>query len=221
MLRIALLLLTLAAPAAAQTEPQAWEMRVAGIPIGVATLALTGGYRIDATARTIGAADLVRPYAYAARTTGTARGGRLSPAAYAQTERVRGEESRLALTLGPAPTVRAKDDPTLPSATLRGALDPLTALHLVLRDRPTAGACDLSVRFTDGVRMGTVALAPTSDPMRCAGTWRRVAGPPPADARERRRAAAFRLDLAPTPGGVRVAELSADAPIGRFRLIRR
>ena len=125
--------------------------------------------------------------------------------------------------LGANPGVETGDgDDALPAASLRGAVDPLTAMHLLLRDRPAAGACALSLRFTDGKRLSAVALAPTGDPLRCAGTWQRIDGPPPADGRERRDRAPFALDLVPLPGGgVRVAALSADAPIGRFVLRRR
>ena len=220
-MRILAALLFLATPAAAQS----WDMIVAGVSIGTATLDVRdagGAYRIDGTARSAGVARAVGGYDYAGRITGSGSTAAPRPDRYEEVERVRGDERRTVLNLSGTPSVEDAPGDALPPETIRGALDPLSAMNLILRDRPAAGACDLSLRFTDGVRMAAIALRPTSDPLTCAGAWQRLAGPPPADGRERRRAAAFTVSLTPIADGVlRVAEISADAPIGRFRLVRR
>ena len=208
-MRLLVLLLLLAAPAAAQSS---WEMRLAGIPIGEATL--SGGATLTGTARTTGAANALRPYAWSARRSG---------AAYEEVERLRGAERRTRLLFGGGVAVQAvpEGEVALDAATLRGAVDPLTAMTRLLGPRPAARACALDLRFTDGVRLGRMRLAPTDDPLRCAGRWERLAGPPPADGRERRRGATFAVELEAAGAGLRAAAIVADTPLGAFVLRRR
>ncbi|MBM2575085.1 hypothetical protein JQC91_02095 [Jannaschia sp. Os4] len=210
-MRLLLALLLLAPPAAAQS---AWEMRVAGVPVGEATLTLSGSV-LEGTARSTGIARAAGGYDWAARRSGTR---------YEEAERVRGEDRRTRLRLGSGVEVLEvpEGEVALDAALLRGAVDPVTAMVRLLRDRPAGAApCALDVRFTDGVRLGRMTLAPGPDPLTCAGAWARLAGPPPADGRERRRSAAFAVVLVPLGDGFRVVEVNAEAPIGRFRLIRR
>ena len=211
------------APALATTARAAqFDMSIAGLPVGTVTIDYRDGYVIEGRARSGGAARALSPYDYAAVTTGRGSGARLAPDRYEEVERRRGGEERAILRLGADPAVEMGSGDALPAASLRGALDPLTAMHLILRARPLAEACAVDVRFTDGKRLSRVALAPTADPLRCAGLWFRLDGPPPADGRERRDRVPFAVDLAPAPaGGVWAARVTADAPIGNFVLRRR
>jgi hypothetical protein len=75
------------------------------------------------------------------------------------------------------------------TSSLRSALDPLTALYLILRNQPRDGLCQFRRDVFDGHRHARLSLGsprPKQDRVTCAGEYRRIDGYTSSEKKERR-----------------------------------
>ncbi len=105
-----------------------------------------------------------------------------------------------------------------------GAIDPVTALYVMLRDQPIPEACRLKAYLFDGRRLSQVVLFQpqiADGEIGCRGEYRRLKGFSPAEMNERQRFAFSLTYRAAGPGLVRLAEARGETLYGPARLIRR
>jgi Protein of unknown function (DUF3108) len=122
--------------------------------------------------------------------------------------------------LPPQPPAPGDVNPDL----IGGAIDPLTALFIILRDQPIAGACGLKAYLFDGRRLSQVVLFQPQigdGEVTCRGEYRRLKGFSPDEMLERQRFAFSLTYRAAGPGMVRLAEARGETLYGPARLIRR
>lgn len=227
--------LTLAAPAAAQGMDAQYTLSFRGLTggqIGMRATETGDSYAVSAVARSSGIAGALAAYTYEGQAQGAVAGGRPVPTRYAEREdddgevtgsviRFRGGAPR-DVTFAPPREPRPHDvDP----ATVRGVVDPLTGLYLVLRDTDPSGACDQRHELFDGRHVSRLTLGPAQvsadGTIRCAGEYRRVAGYSPGDM-ERRPATPLAFVYGPAGGDrVRVTEVRSPTGLGEAVLRRR
>jgi hypothetical protein len=105
-----------------------------------------------------------------------------------------------------------------------GAIDPVTALFIILRDQPIAGACRLKAYLYDGRRLSQVVLFQPrieDGEVTCRGEYRRLRGFSSAEMVERQRFAFSLIYRAAGPGMVHLAEGRGETLYGPARLKRR
>ncbi len=223
---------SLPAPAARSAERMIFDIYVLGLKAGELEIASALGqsrYALAGRLESTGLIGAIRRVRYGAETQGRARRGSFVPELYSETTVTedRRNSARMAYRNG-VPQVKSYSPPRAPDpedvdpATQAGALDPLTALFVALRDAPQSQACRTSERLFDGRRATRLNIEPVpGDPLRCRGLYRRVAG---YDAEElaERRDFPFEMRLEPNGNGtLRVAEIEARSIYGRARLVRR
>ncbi|MEX0283751.1 MAG: DUF3108 domain-containing protein [Paracoccaceae bacterium] len=109
------------------------------------------------------------------------------------------------------------------AAQQRGAVDPLTAMFMAIRDQSPAEVCKLQQKIYDGERLTQITLTNRRDQggrVICSGTFRRVAGYSPEDLRERGQ---FGLTVTYEPAGelLRAIRVEADTIYGKARIQRK
>ncbi len=228
-------LLTLAALPAQAAEPAThdFDVRLRGVTVGTVRLDLmrqAGRYEARARIESAGLVSVLRPFSYSGTAVGADAGGRLVPARFeerADTGRRR-SEAVLAYDGGAPRVIRyASSLPAAPDrpepASQRDAVDPVTALAELLRDRPGDGVCGKSVTLFDGMRRSRVTLGEArreAGAVSCTGEYRRLQGFTP---RELKRHVAFPLRVALTPAGgglMRVARIEVASSYGLVTLDR-
>lgn len=202
----------------------------------VASLTLSGrrdgaAYDVTGTLASAGLLGWVRHIRYDASVTGRFLGPRPVPSRYVENADTGKRRSQAVMAYRDGvPQVKSYNPPRPPAVqeiapvTQGGTVDPLTALYMVLRDVPRAGACDLRLTLFDGRRRSQVVLGPAETSggrIACAGEYRRLQGFTDADMAEKSRFP-FRLTYDDAGGGlVHVTEISMDTLYGKGRMIRR
>jgi hypothetical protein len=196
---IALLLLPLAAPAAAQPMRATYEVRAGGMAVLELEAIFdvsAAGYRLETTARTRGLAATFVPGEQVSRVAGAWQGVQPLPGAYASDGTWRGRARRVALEWQQGAPVLTALEPTeaeerepVSAEQRRGTLDALSAMALLARSVQANGTCDAEAAVFDGRRRtdfrarqaGWSRIAPlrgawAGDAMRCEFEGRLVAG---------------------------------------------
>lgn len=123
-------------------------------------------------------------------------------------------------------TPKQADKPhDFPITQAAGAIDPITAIYVLLRSRSDTSLCKQSFSVYDGGRLSRIVLAPAAAPSQkgrpvCNGAYIRQAGFSPAAMAEKR-AYPFQLEYEVTGGRYRVVEFTADTVWGKVRATRR
>jgi hypothetical protein len=105
---------------------------------------------------------------------------------------------------------------------LDGALDPLTALFLILKDQPSSGLCTFRRDIYDGHRHARLSLGnrkPGAESVACSGEYRRIAGYSASDKKEGR--VPFRVLYKATAGIMRATRVDIQTKYGKAVLLRR
>ena len=120
---------------------------------------------------------------------------------------------------------RAPDPRDVDPSTQGGALDVLTALFVILRDRPDEAACGPALRTFDGRRAARVDMTPKPESrgrgILCRGVYTRVAGFSEEDMAERRVFPFTVMREAGENGHWRVTRIDVQSLYGRAQLLRR
>ena len=231
MLRVAVILAVMALPAGA-AEQLLFDVYLLGVKAGEVQIdARVGGGRYALTGRleSTGLVGAIRKVRYGATVEGRVRGPRFIPEIYGETTDAgsRRNEARMAYRGGvpQVKTYRPAREPEpydVDPATQGGTVDPLTALYLALRDRSRREGCSVQTPVFDGRRATRLVVGQVrGDPLRCAGTFTRIAGYDAEDLAEQRE---FPFSFRLVPDGenrLRVNELELGSLYGRARLVRR
>ena len=221
-------------PAMAQTDQAAFDLAVRGFSAGSLRFSATqkgAGYAVSGRLESGGLVGMLRKIRYDASARGSLSKGRYVPSAY--TEQADTGKRQSAATMEykrGVPQVKAYDPPREPQpgdvdpATMRGSVDPLTALYATLRDVDAGQECTVSWQMFDGRRSTQLRLSrpqANGDTVVCAGEYRRLAGYSADEMAEKTRFP-FTLTYAPAGDGrMRVVEVAMDSLYGKATLKRR
>ncbi|WP_372571747.1 DUF3108 domain-containing protein [Ruegeria jejuensis] len=228
----ALLLLCLPGLVAAQQTEGQYDVRALGAKVG--DMALTGAvngsrYAVASRFETTGLVNALSGVAFQLESKGRVQGNIFEPSSYVEEMNTgrRQSKERLTYSGGVARSDDAdpgpKSDHAVTDAEQKGALDPLTALFVVMRDQPAEGLCDLTQRVFDGKRLTELAMLRRTEAgplITCHGIFRRVSGYS-ADDLKRKRDFEFTATYAPAGDLMRLVEVRADTLFGPATVIRR
>jgi len=196
----ALLLSVLPVIATAQdvTDKKYYSVSISGFPIGRVQYDATTGdglYQVQGFLGSSGFFGFFIGTRYSGAVIGEARGADLRPEVFRGRFEARGKFAQVdmnyvkgipdAVTHQPERSALATDIPLTRAAD---ALDPISALYLLLRDVDASGVCKLDVPIFDGVRLSRVTLGQgkaVDDIVRCEGVYARVGGFSDAQLEER------------------------------------
>lgn len=228
-----MVLLCAAVPAAAQQTSGSYTVRALGLKVG--DFALTGSvsgskYTVSSQFVTSGLVGAVAGVKFLLSASGNVRGDAFRPSRYDEDMETGSRESRASLRYrnGVARSTGSEVGTAGPFAVTdaqqKGAVDPLTAMFMVMRDQPRDGLCKVRQRIYDGERLTEVALTTRSDDggggVTCSGLFRRVGGYSPEDLK---RKGQFGLSVTYEPAGdlMRAVKMRADTVHGRATLTRK
>ena len=227
-----------AAPLAAQSgrveDRASFDIVLRGITAGrLAFAAAQEGNRYSVSGRleSTGIAAMLRRFLYTAESGGSISQGRYAPARYSENADTGRRQSRSSMEFRGGRPVNVVNEPArdprpydVDPGTIRGAVDPVTALYATLRDVDAGRECAFDQSMFDGRRATRITLSAPQrqgDRVTCSGEYRRVAGFSPEDMAEKTRFP-FSLTYAPAGDGrMRVVEVSTDTLYGKALMKRR
>ncbi|MFA3916435.1 DUF3108 domain-containing protein [Ruegeria hyattellae] len=231
MIGVVLLLCLPSLACAQQTEGQ-YDVRALGAKVG--DLALSGvvkGSRYSVASRfeTTGLVNALSGVWFQLKSNGRVQGDTFQPRNYIEEMDTGRRQSKERLTYsggiarrdGPGSGRNSKHAVT--DAEQKGALDPLSALFVVMRDQPAQGLCNLTQRIFDGKRLTELAMTRRTEAgplITCHGIFRRVGGYSPEDLK-RKRNFEFTVTYAPAGELMRLVEVRSDTLFGPATIIRR
>lgn len=204
-----------------------YAVRALGVKVG--EIALSGSlgprrYTASAQLRTTGLAGVVRRVHFLLSASGARQGARFAPERYDEDMDTGRRQSQASLRFaGGVARVSGAGTGAVPPAQHRGAVDPLTALVMVLRDQPAEGLCRVRQRVYDGERLSEVVLQERqarNGQVVCSGRFRRLAGYTPEEMAERRQFD-LRLTYVPAGGAMRAVRARVQTIYGPADLVRR
>ena len=225
--------MAVAAPLSAQEMQARFAVRALGLKVG--DLVLNGTvtdnrYAVASQFTTSGLVGAVAGVKFLLSAAGRVENGQFRPDRYDEEMDTGRRESRVSLRYArgvaraQGSQVGARPPWAVSDAQQRGAVDPLTAMFMVIRDQPRDGLCRVNQRIYDGERLTQIVLEERRDrgaEVTCSGTFRRIGGYP---AEELSRKPVFGLSVAyvPGPGGVmQASHMRADTTHGPASLVRR
>ena len=195
---LGIVLLMLAAPVAAQEKTAIlYDVHLIGAKIGEITIAgnqRNGRYAARSQFRTTGIVKALKNMRGDIAVKGHVTGQNHTPGQYSETinDGKRFTDVKVRFD-GQAPKLISgnPDSNAAPAETraLQDALDPLTALYLILRDQPRKGLCKFRRDVYDGHRHARLSIGSpraTQDRVTCAGEYRRLSGYTASEKKERR-----------------------------------
>lgn len=190
--RAAILLVAgLAALPAQATEQADFDVYVLGIRAGTLSYAISeeaGRYALAGKVRTSRAVGTLFDLRVDVKTQGRTANGRYRPELYVESSRENENIYERAIRYGKGGTPQLTSDEKprkywVPVARQAGALDPLTTVYELLRDRDGESPCGFNATFSDGARMGQISsTADTgkrdrrSRAVTCSGVYERKGG---------------------------------------------
>jgi hypothetical protein len=230
----AFLCLAALAAQAQTTETATFDLRIASLRAGVFSLSSVEDgrqYSLAARATSAGLASILSEVSFEGRATGRLTAQGFVPTRYQEAANTGERVSRAVMEYRRGvPQVQAYDPPQAPRptdidpATQGGTVDPLTALHAVLREVPHDAVCRVDLAVFDGRRASRVTLSAAQaqgDRILCPGEYRRVAGFSEGQMQRRTRFP-FTITYAPVgEGRYRVERIVIETLYGRATLDRR
>lgn len=217
-----------------QTDKASFSLSLRGITAGALTVngSISGGrYTAEGVFQSAGIVGAVKKIRYDARSKGTFRASKFTPATYWEKADTPGRKSEVTMGYSGGVPQGMTYNPPKEAAVQKvklssqgGSYDPLTALYAVLRDVPAAEACKAAFNTFDGKRAAKVTLSKpktSGDTITCAGEYRRVAGFSDKDMAEKTRFPFTLVYQKAANGMMRVDEISLDTLYGKGLLKRR
>ncbi|MFC3613934.1 DUF3108 domain-containing protein [Lutimaribacter marinistellae] len=232
LLALVLSLSLLPAALAAQDTTGTYTVRALGVTVGqlqVSGRVTDNAFAVRAQFTTSGLVGAVKGVRFVMESQGARRGDRFIPSRYSEDMDTGRRESRVQLVWkggvarATGSEVGDRGPYAVTDAQQKGAVDPLTAMFIVLRDQPRDDLCRMSQRIYDGERLTEIALTGRSedgDTVTCTGLYRRVAGYSPEKLAEKSR---FPLTVTYTPAGelMQMQSVRADTTYGPATITRR
>ncbi len=229
---VLMILLCLPPAAWAEAEHSRFALRALGVKVGELTLSAdidATRYAVSSRLQTTGLAAAIKRVRFVIAAQGRRKGGRFIPHSYVEDEVTGQRQTRVRLTYAggvaraSGSEISDRGAHAVTDAQQRGAVDPLTAIFLVLRDQPSEGLCTLNQNIFDGERLTRITLTRRSDgkgTVRCSGYFTRVAGYRPGDLRQGSR---FAVTVTYAPAGpvMRAMRVDADTVFGAATVLRK
>lgn len=108
------------------------------------------------------------------------------------------------------------------TSALLDALDPLTALYILLRDQPAGTLCTFRSNIFDGHRHARIALDTpdrTGEKIACSGDYRRIAGY--SSSEKKRDRIPITIEYEPAGAVMRASRIQVNTRFGRAVMLRR
>lgn len=199
--------------AVAQTDQKVYRVSIAGFPVGTASYsaAVNGNrYEVQGFMGSTGFFGAFLASRYSGAVIGRSSGDRLTP----QIFRGRFEQGRkfaevdIKYSKGRVrQVIRRPERPAQPydldPTSVRGALDPISALYFMLRDLTVDKVCTQNFQVFDGGRTSRISMQRSqgeAGTVVCNGVYTRMGGFPPEQINERQHFP-FQLTYAPTDDG--------------------
>jgi len=226
-------LAAVAAPAKADMS-QVYDVSVAGIPVGSASLAVnTEGQRYTAEAqiRAGGLIGALFDFRFRGLSSGRVVSNfKLQPVTYSARRVTGSKEQSYGIEYSAGVPVKAELNPptsypqyAIEPGRMGGSLDPVSAAWTFLRDAPVDQACDRSAMVYDGSRSFRVTLQPrrkSGDLWVCQGAYTREGGFSPRKLAEQK-VFPFTVKFRETDGMMQLVQLEVATTFGTARAIRR
>lgn len=222
----------LAGAGAAQESVGRYSAHALGVKVGDMTLSgkvTDSQYGVSGKFVTSGLAAAVAGVRFDMTSSGSRKGGRFIPKSYSEDVNTGKRESRVKLrwsggvAKASGSAIGDRGPYAVTASQQKGAVDPLTAMFMVLRDQPAEGVCNIRQKIYDGERLTEVVLNKKSgsgDKITCKGVFRRVAGYSPEDLSER---SSFPLTVNYEKAGalMRATRFTAETIYGKAQIRRR
>lgn len=217
---VLMMLLSPPMAALAEVDQSSFALRALGVKVGELTLNAeisASRYAVASRLETTGLASAIKRVRFEIAAQGRRRGARFVPQRYVEDEVAGQRETRVRLdyTQGVARAsgteISDRGDHAVTDAQQRGAVDPLTAIYMVLRDQPPEDLCTLRQKIFDGERLTEITLTRRNARGRnvlCSGYFTRVAGYRPGDLRQGSR---FAVTVTYSPAGPLMQAMRVDA----------
>lgn len=191
-------LMLFGAPLAAEERTAIlYDVHLIGAKIGEITIVgqqANGQYVARSKFRTTGIVSALKQMRGDVSVNGRVSDGGHTPGQYSETINDGRRFTDVTVRFGGQEPILTSGDPDSSAApadtsALRNALDPLTALYLILRDQPQDSLCRFKRDIYDGHRHARLLLgSPRKDKqnMTCSGEYRRLAGYSSSEKKERR-----------------------------------
>jgi hypothetical protein len=228
---LGIVLWMLAAPVAAQEKTAIfYDVRLIGAKIGEITIAgdqANGRYAARSQFRTTGVVKALKDMHGDVSVKGEVTGQDHTPGQYSETINDGKRFTDVKVRFDGKPPKLISGDPDSRAApadtsNLRSALDPMTALYLILRNQPRDGLCQFKSDVFDGHRHARLSLGsprPKQDRVTCAGEYRRLSGYTSSEKKERR--IPFRVLYKADEGEMLATRVDIQTKYGKAVLIRR
>jgi len=226
-----ILLLTMwSGPMAAQQQ-QAYDVRFRGVTVAQITVALRSNpadYAIAAQVRASRLAGLFATIRFDMAAEGRFSSNGPSPVRFREDNDTGRRQSMVEMRWsGDVPVVvsqsPAPGPEAVPPTAAAGALDPLSALMMLLRDQGTTAPCNQTLTVYDGARLSRLSVGAArraGDPARCSGEYQRLDGYRAEELADRARFP-FTLHYRRVDGEWRLTEADASSLYGPIRILRR
>ncbi len=222
MRQLSCLALVVLLPSVSLVEPQQgrFALRALGVKVGeMALSAETSSTRYAVTARlaTTGLVGTLKRVQFVLEATGRRQGANFKPQYYSEDMDTGQRQSRARLDYArgiaraSGPEIGDRGAHAVTDQQQRGAVDPLTAIFMVLRDQPAEELCRLRQKIFDGERLTEIALTLRSGEgaqVRCDGHFTRLAGYEPGDLRQGSR---FPVQVIYEPSGTIMRAMRVEA----------
>ncbi|WP_425038224.1 DUF3108 domain-containing protein [Primorskyibacter sp. S187A] len=227
-LRVLGILACLGGPVAAETAT--FDVYLLGLKAGQVTLSMKEDgtrYAASGRVRTSGVVGAVSDFKMEAEVVGRLAQNDRIPLRYGERTHTGRKTIQKSLTYpGGVPrfeTTEREKRYWLDPSEQTGALDPMTTIWELLRNRSAAELCDIDVTFFDGARRGrvtTIQGGQRGTQQTCTGTYERLGG---FSRKELRSGTEFPFTLVyePVPSGWKLARMDLQSTRGRAQLIRR
>lgn len=214
---------------AAAGEAQ-FDVYLLGLKAGTLTLSMKedgSRYAASGRIRSSGVVGAVADYRVDAEVVGRKTQGDRRPERYAERIRAGRDEDSTQLTFaGDVPQVETTEEPEshwLEPLEASGALDPLTTVWHLLRDRAEDDLCKIDTVFFDGARKGRVSARmgdERGDQVTCQGIYERLGG---FSRKELKTGTEFPFSLVYARNGTgwKLTRMDVQSTRGRAQLIRR
>lgn len=228
----AVLLIVCMAPKMVQAEPDRFALRALGVKVGEMTLSAdldTTRYAVSGRLATTGLVGAVKRIKFVLQAEGRRNGTSFVPRHYVEDMDTGRREARVRLDYSngvaraSGPEISNRGAHAVTDAQQRGAVDPLTAIFMVLRDQRPEDLCSLRQKIFDGERLTEIALTQRREidgRVQCSGAFTRIGGYAPGDLRQ---GSQFPVKVTYAPAGpvMRALRVEAQTIYGAATVVRK
>ncbi len=216
----------------ANDEQSVFDLRALGVKVGEMTVGANvtaSQYAVTARLATTGLVGTIRQVRFVVESKGRRSGSKFLPASYVERMETGRKQSRARLTFSggvaraEGSQIGKKRKNAVTDEQQRGAVDPLTAIFMVLRDQKPEELCNMRQKIFDGERLTEITLtkrASSGENVLCSGAFTRIAGYSRDDLRKGSR---FPVTVTYEPAGsaMRAVLVEAQTVYGAATVVRK